>query len=291
MSPTLIATIAGLITAICWGTGDWMAAKSSKTLKPIDVNWAFSATGLLMAGVLMVVTDVQMPTIGQTMAIIASSTLITTAFILFVKALTAGPVGIIVPLGNSYPLITILLSIVFLNEIFNGRELSAMVGIVLGASVLAYEKNHKKIPLIELHKDTILAAAAAVVWGIAFFILGFVVDEIPWQTIVVTAYLYSFIMGSVLLAISRRGQIKRMMKKILTFRLVVVASIIGNFGGIALYVGSDYAGSIVIPAVLSGLGPLVASILGAVIDKEKLGTLKRVAAMLIVGCVIILNLQ
>lgn len=56
------------------------------------------------------------------------------------------------------------------------------------------------------------------------------------------------------------------------------------------YMGSDKAGSVVVPTVLSAGGPLVASVLGAIVDKEKIGFYKRVGAVTIVAGIILLNL-
>ncbi len=172
MNATLVATFAGLITALAWGFGDWLSAKGAKKFDPFQFNFGVSYVNLAVAAGLLAFTHIIVPTPSQLLAIITASVLIPVAYIIFVKALTHGPVGTVVPLGNSYPLITIALSIVILSQAFNAAQVGAMVGIVLGAMLLAYQKNRQQIPLKELHKDTALAVIAAIIWGFGFFVLN-----------------------------------------------------------------------------------------------------------------------
>ncbi len=290
MSPTLIATIAGLTTALCWGTGDWLSAKSTKKLGAMQINFAVSIAAVIMTTILFLVSDISMPTQGQFVAIGAGGTLITLAYIFFVKALATGPVGVIVPLGNSYPLVTVGLSIVILSEVFSTMQVAAMVGIVLGAALLAYEKNRNNIPIRELHKDTLLAAAAAITWGVAFFILDPVVGKVSWQTMYIVIEIFMFPLSFALLAVTYKSKVFSAVKESASSKPALLAGAVGTLGFMAFYLGSDRAGSLIIPTVLSACGPLVASILGAVFDHEKLGTLKRAGAVLVVAGIIVLNI-
>jgi drug/metabolite transporter (DMT)-like permease len=67
--------------------------------------------------------------------------------------------------------------------------------------------------------------------------------------------------------------------------------VFGSIGAVAIYIGSNRSGSVVIPTVLSAGGPLVASIWAAIFDKEKIGVLKRAGAVIVVAGIIILNVS
>jgi drug/metabolite transporter (DMT)-like permease len=292
MNATLIATIAGLITALCWGFTDWLTAKSAKKLSVVQVNLTIQAIDSLAALlVFLLFSGFHMPTAQQALAVGAGGILITIAYLLFVKALATSPVGVIAPLGNSYPLITILLSIFVLSETFSAGQVGAMIGIIIGASLLAYQKNRQKIPARELHKDTLLAAAAAVTWGLAFFIQDTVVKDLNWQTIFVTMEAVTTILSSLIFIVAYRTRTIAAARQAITYKPALFAGLMGALGFIAFYLGSDRAGSLIIPTVLSACGTLVASVLGAVFDKEKIGALKRVGAVLVVAGIIVLNVS
>lgn len=290
MSPILVATIAGLLTAFFWGTSDWLASKSAKRLSPFQVDFVITIIGLGWAALILLFGDFTRPTNSQILTIIAASSLITMSYWLFVKALSDGAVGVIVPLANSYPLVTVLLSAVFLNQIFSAGQFAAIAGILAGALILAYEKNHKKIPAKEFHRDTMFAAGAALCWGLGFFVLNTISGEISWQSQVTVNYLYAFVFSGTVMLLMYRHKIVQKTRQALAYRPAVITALCGSLGGITLYVGADYADSILIPTVLSAGGPLVASLYGAVFDDEKLGAIKRVGAVLVVAGVIILNL-
>jgi drug/metabolite transporter (DMT)-like permease len=213
------------------------------------------------------------------------------AYLIFVKALSSGVVGIIVPLGNIYPLFTIMLSVAFFKTDFKAAQLAAMIGIVVGVAVLAYEKNTRKIPLKELHKETGLALLAAIIWGVGFFILDPVVTQVSWQTISIVGEAASFVFGLLLLIAARKRGTPQAIRRSLKSRVPLTIGVFGSIGAVAIYIGSNRSGSVVIPTVLSAGGPLVASIWAAIFDKEKIGVLKRAGAVIVVAGIIILNVS
>ena len=291
MSATLIATIAGLVTAFCWGTSDWLAARSTKKLSPMGVNFTVQSVSLLIAAGLLLAYGLHLHTIEQLVRIGLSSVLITGAFLIFLRALSLGAVGIVVPLANIYPLFTVGLTILFLKADFSATQLGAMGGIVLGAALLAYEKNHQKIPLTRLHRQTMLAFLAAITWGFGFFVLNPVVDQVPWQTISIVSELFAFVFTFIIVALASGANFARDTGTALRSGAAYVVGLFGMAGMLSFYIGSTRAGSVVIPTVLAGTGPLIASLWGRLFDHERIGALKRVGAVVTVAGIIILNLS
>ncbi|MGH7238990.1 MAG: EamA family transporter, partial [Candidatus Saccharimonadales bacterium] len=186
-------------------------------------------------------------------------------------------------------LFTILLSVIFLSTNFKSSQIAAMIGIVAGAVILAYKRNHKKLPLHQLHKQTILALIAAIVWGIGFFILNPVVNKVSWQSISIISELFAMVFSAVLICATYGRQTLPAIKESLNYKLPLITGIVGEVGMIVFYLGSTKAGSVVIPTVLSAGGPLVASVWAAIIDKEKLGLSKRIGAFAVVAGIVVLN--
>lgn len=291
MSPVLEATLGGLIAAVCWGTGNYIVSKLSKHENPITINFATTFYGCLLVILVLLLSDVHMPTSSQLLTMGIAEIFVTAAYLLFVKALSSGTVGIVVPLSSTYPLIILLLSIAIIGATFSGAQIGAMVGIVIGAVVLAYEKNHKKVPLKVLHKESALAVSAALIWGVGFFFLNYVVDKLSWQVVMGVMYISGAILGFLLLVLVERKKVIQTLKSSLSNRSVLVAGPLLVAGSLGFYIGSDKAHSVVIPSVLSASEPLVTSFWAAVIDKEKVGVLKRIGAVIIVGGIILLNLS
>lgn len=291
MSATLIATLAGLVTALCWGTSDYLSAKSSKKHGAIEINFVVEIVGLGLAIVIVLFSGIHISTANQFIRIVLGNILLTSAYLIFVKALARGAVGIIVPIGNSYPLFTILLSLVFLDTRFKLSELLAMALIMAGILILAYEKNDRKIPVKELHRETLLALIAAITWGLAFFVLNPIANQVSWQTVSFVGQAASFIFASLLLGglMIKGKKTVESVKKAFTYKPTLAIGLVGVSGTFVLYFGFHKAGSVTIPTLLSAAGPLVAAFWAALVDHEKLGLLKRVGAVVVVSGIILLN--
>lgn len=290
MNITLIASIAGLVTAFCWGTSDYLAARSSKRIGALETNFALQLSSLAIVGLVFAIYGVHVAHLADLGQILLSSLLLNIAFVIFLQALSKGAVGIIVPLSAIYPLFTILLSMVFSRLEFSTVQLGAMLIIVFGAAILAYEKNHANIPLKQLHRKTVLALSAAIIWGVSFFIIGPVTQRVSWQSISIITESLSLCFAIVLLFAANRWNTVVAMRRALKAQPAIVAGLFGEVGLMTFYLGTGHAGSVIIPVVLSSTGPLVTSFYGVVFDRERIGTYRRAGAVLTVAGVIILNL-
>lgn len=291
MSPVLVATLGGILTALCWGTGNWLTGRSSKKADKYEILFAVQTPCALAAPLLLLIGDPgSFPNSTQLLTIFIYASLICLAFLLLVKALASGSVGIVVPLANSYPIFTLIFSGVFLGLVFTRMEIAAMLVIVAGALILAYEKNYKKIPTKVLYQESLLAVSAALCWGTAFFVINQLVGDVSWQMLMVVVSGMCALISIILLAMVSGSKIKDRAASAFKNRTAVVAGFIFTLGTIAFFASAEYAGSLIIPAVVGSTGPLVASVLSRIFDKEKIGLLKRIGAVLIVGGIVILNL-
>jgi drug/metabolite transporter (DMT)-like permease len=289
MSIIFIATIAGLIAALGWGTADWLLGKSSKQFDKHSVNFAVQLAGGVITVPLLFFGHVAGPTLPQVLNLLVVGLCITAAFTLFIRALSSGAVGVIVPLSYVHPILTLVLSAIFIGIVFTVWQVVAMVGIVIGAVILAYEKNQRKVPLRELHRETLLVLLATVFWGFGFFMVNLIVKDVAWQMVLGLMSLVQFVMAAMLLYILQRSQTLTVLRKSLTNISALVAGVTYRVGTVGFYIGGHRAGSIIIPVVLSSTAPLVASFWGRVIDREKIGLNKRVGAVIVVAGIIILN--
>ncbi len=184
MSETLVATCGGLAALLGWGFSDWMAARSSKLFSGFETNAAIQTPGIIIGFILLFLTNQHLPSFKIASVIVLTTFFFTAAYLLFIKALSLGAMGVVTPIANSFPAITLLLSVVFLSTIFTHEQIISMAIIIIGTILLAYQNNVKKLPNSIFYKDALLALGAAVSWGIGFFIVNTAVDETSWQVIV-----------------------------------------------------------------------------------------------------------
>ena len=290
MSTVLIATLAGVVAAIGWGTGDWLTAKLSKKFDQLAVNFGANIPGLVVMLPILLMADQPIPAGGFLARMWLAGTLISCGFLCMVTALRSGAVGIVVPLSNIYAILTLALSTIFIGSVFNSWQSVAIVIIVTGAVLLAYEKNNKKIPLKELHRETFFALAAATIWGVAFFVVDTMVGSFTWY--VLAGWMTVFMtLDSILLVVITNGSMAlKALSRPLKSKTVWLAGFAFQFGATGFYLGSEKAGSVVIPAVIAAAAPLVSSALAAFYDHERVSVVKRLGAAVVVTGIIVLNL-
>ena len=274
---------------VAWGIADWLTARNSKKYSSFEVNLAVQIPGLIILLVIMLATHQHMPGVGRIAIISSAGLAFTAAYLCFVKALRTGDVGVIVPLGSIFPLVTILLSFMFLSTSFSGLQIASMFIIVFGTILLAYEKHYKNIPLHVFHRESIFALGAALMWGLGFFILNTVIGQEPWEIVSGFVSISMGIYAVILILFAGFGQALPKFKKMVHNKQGLFAGIVVTLGGIAFFIGATKAGSLLIPTVIASASPLVASALSAYKDHEKLNIVKRAGAVIAIGGIILLN--
>jgi drug/metabolite transporter (DMT)-like permease len=287
---TLIATITGLFTAVAWGAGDWLTPRSKRQLSAWQINFAVNFVGALVMAVVLAVSSPHVPAAGQLLRIIGGSALICGGYVLFVRALTIGAVGIVVPLGSVYPMVTLVLSVIFLHQVFSTVQVLAIIIIMLGAVLLAYENKARGTALRAARLATLLTLAAVPLWGTGFFVLNPLVGHVAWQVMVGVLEFTGVVLAAVYLLVIYRNRVIGAVKETLANRIAVSAGLILTSGTIVLYLGAGRVGNIIVPIVISSLSPLISAGLGAVVDQERLGVIKRLGALIAVGGIVVLNL-
>lgn len=291
MNSILIASLAGFFTAVCWGSTDWLISKASKRFNKFEINFDVQLMSIVIMWPILLVVGKPLPNAHQMLVLALVAVMFIGAMLAFIKALSSGLAGVVVPLSNTYALITLVLSTIFIGSVFNHMQIVAIVCIVLGAVLLAYEKNKQKVSLRVLHQSTLFALAAASMWGIAFFAANTVVGDVSWQMITGVTSTYAALIAFVVLLVSSKPKhFAVAIKRSLSNRLALMAGVVAQVGAMSLYIGSDRSGSLVIPAVIASSAPLITSGLAAVYDKEKIGLVKRLGAVIVVGGIVILNL-
>lgn len=288
MSDTLIATLGGLLAMLTWGGSDWLDSRVSKKYNPIEANLTIQLPGIISI-IALFASGQQTPSLNNAIIIFFAGLFFTVAFVAFIKALSHGHVGIVVPLANTYPLVPIVLSAIFLSTILKSLQYLAILLIIGGVVILAFEKRYKRVPKPILQHEIYLAFLAAILWGIGIFVLNTVVEKESWLAIFAFINI-SMIAGAFLIWLIQSHDHRKEIRSVVVNKLGLTAGLLLTFGSFGWYFGAERAGSFIIPSVIASASPLVASYISALIDKEKLTIIKRAGAVIVVAGIIMLNI-
>jgi drug/metabolite transporter (DMT)-like permease len=133
-----VAVLGGLITALCWGTADYMSRRQSEKVGYYStVVYSHLATLVVLLAVL--------PFLGQGLAfpvipivvLLAAGILNFIAFIFLYRAFHKGVVSVVAPVAYTYPAVTTVLSIAILGTYLAPARLLAIAGIIVGVLLLS----------------------------------------------------------------------------------------------------------------------------------------------------------
>ncbi len=274
--------IAGLIVMLFWGTADFILSipiRKIGTLKTILFRNLTSILCITPLAVFHFNTGQMSITFFNFSIIFTSSLIFILAYYFLMKGFEIGKISMISPIAGAYSIITVLLSLAFLNESLSSFKLFAIFLMVSG--VFFTSSNISEIKNIGSQKGLKEALLSMIGFGISFFVLGIVSKRMDSMSIFIYASLSQAILF-IALSLLKRGRIG---KKDFSFKMImifVIHTIIVNTGWFAyIYgVGKD-AVSVVTP--ISSLLPGVTVILALIFYKEKLVTNQKLG---IVGILI-----
>ena len=127
------SVIAGLLTALCWGTADFTSRSQSER---IGYYKTIIYSMLVTLAVLIPLTPVVSPHfVAPTLpllALVAAGVLNFVAFTFLYRAFHRGVVSVVAPVAYTYPAITTVLSIALLGIYLSAVQALAIAGIILG---------------------------------------------------------------------------------------------------------------------------------------------------------------
>lgn len=290
MDKILIATIGGLGALLFWGISDWLTSKTSKKFSSVQANLAIQTTGALIMTVVWMISRLPFPAVAHLLILLLGALLFTGAYLCFIKGLAVGEAGVVVPLANIYPLFTLLLTFVFMTVSFTFLQVVAMITVVLGAVLLGTEKLNWRQVRKHLTKEVVYALGTAIFWGLGFFVINTVVEELSWVVVLGVVSIAMWVYALVFYAVKNKNELRGTIPSIIHNKFGLFAGATLTLGSVTFYISAEASGGVVVPAVIAAGSPLVTSLLAAVFDKEKLIITKRIGAVMVVLGVVLLNL-
>ena len=280
--------IFGLAAALGWGLADFFGAVSGRRIGSIGAVMSGQVLSAAFMTAVLVATGTSLAPLGPDIwLVLLNGAAAAFAYLTHYKALELGPVAVVSPIGAGYAVVGVVLAIVILGERPTGLALAG-AGIAVAGVALVSTDLRKLRDGIKNHLPGLpWSVAAAVGFGVAGFLLGWIADRAGW-----VAGLWG----------SRVAQIVFFLPVVFVFRrelsrlrpgfglwIALVAGAADILGVVTFSVGSERGlNSIVLAS--SAVFPLIAVALSMIVFEERLVANQIVGIVLVVGGLLLLGL-
>jgi len=202
-------------------------------------------------------------------------------------AIRISPLGLVAPVSGSAPLVTVALSVTFLNVILHQLQWLA-VFIIIAANILASVdmRNWRQSRLIHKASGIPFALVAAVGWGLFYFFLVPITRVIgPWLASLLVEVGVTIAAGYHLKFTSKKYLMEDAWQKEMLFNAFLTC-----VGTLAFAFGVKHY-NVCIVAALSNSTALVTILLGVLLYRERLHLKERLAAIVMIASVAILSIS
>jgi drug/metabolite transporter (DMT)-like permease len=283
-----IGIIFGLLVMVSWGVSDFMQALSAKKIGTMKALFLVNAAELLLtlpffvyyfqAGTLVFKLD-HLIYYG----LFAFFELF--AFYNLMKALEIGEVSIASPISATYPLVTVILSVIILHEELAILKAAAIIIILCGIFLISGDiKEIKKFHKVNGVKEAIISMLC---FGINFFIAGVMVKTID----PISVFIFSILVSQpviIVYSLMNKGMIR---KDDAVNMKYILFGVIGGFIYTVAWLMFNLGMStelISIVSTISALFPAITVMLALFFLKEKLVMSQKVGIVtILVGIVMI----
>lgn len=258
----------GLVAMIGWGISDFLGAYISRKATPFKAFFltrAF-ATALLIVLLLSFFKPVTLSSFSVLLVLIAAGLYIFSG-LAYYKGVTVGEVSIVVPVASSYPVITVILSVLFLNESLTYLQIVAIASAILGSLLTSFKlRDISRLSLKRISKGVNYAVFAAIGWGFMLLFVGILSNSLGWylpillMNVIGFAYLASYVK-------LYRKKISLPIKRIVA--IILFSATLDVIAFLSYSVGTTIT-YIAIVATVSSVYPIITILFARFFFKEKL---------------------
>jgi len=204
----------------------------------------------------------------------------------FTHGIKESPLGIIAPIAGSAPLITVILSFLFLGLALDVPQWVAIILIIVANIAVSVDvRNWRQSNFLKLSSGIPFALIAAFGWGIYSFILIPISQELgPWQSALLAELGVTIAAGLHIKLSSKKFNMHYIMNtKVIVNALLVFVGVVSFTVGVSNF-------NVGIVAALSGSTALVSMLIGMRHFGERLKLKDRVSALVMILSVAALSL-
>jgi drug/metabolite transporter (DMT)-like permease len=268
------SVIAGLATALCWGTADFTSRSQSER---IGYYKTIIYSMLITLVVLIPLTPVLSPNLvapGFPLLVLALAGLLNfIAFTFLYRAFHRGVVSVVAPVAYTYPAITTVLSIALLGTFLPGVQVLAIASIIVGVILTSTRFSELRRSLsgtgsANLTAGFLPAVGAAVFFGGVYVGVGYAAPLVSVVIPVMVLRIMGISVGALLAPFLKQDI--RPSRSIFSKPLILMG-VLEAVGFLSLTYGITVpGGSLPVVTAISGMGGAVAASFGLALLKEKL---------------------
>jgi len=280
--------IYGLIAALGFGLADFEGALAGRRIGStlaVIVGQALSA--LVVTAILLGSGDAISPLVPVVGLVALSGICAAAAYLSHYRALQLGPVAVVSPIGATYAVVGVLLAVVFLDERPGSMAMIGTLVTVAGVMLVSTDLQRFRAGMRSVGAGVPWAVLAAVAFGVAGFLLGYLAQFAGW-VVGVWASRVAQVICYIPLAILARDQVARLRDR-RGLAMALIAAVADVVGVIGLSVGAE-RGYVSITLAASAVFPLVAVVLSLLLLHERLVPNQVVGIGLVVGGLLMLGL-
>lgn len=282
----VLSVLIGILSMISYGLANAFSKPLTKKLGPAQVIFL---RGIIVVAFIALVSVPDYGHFSDWQAVLATLALGIAGYLpilAFLHAIKESPLGVVAPIAGTAPLVTLLLSFLFLDVLLSPGQWLAIIAVVLASVGLSLDrKNWRQSKLLNVSSGIPYAIAAAVGWGLFYFFLVRSTEALgPWVAALVAEIGVTIAAGLHIWQKNMKFSFDdiRLPSMIWTGGLIALGTIAFTVGVNHLNVG--------IVAALSNSTALVSTLVGVYFFREKLRTKERVVAVVTILCIAALPL-
>ena len=264
----------GLLTALCWGTSDYMSRSQSERIGYYKtIIYSMFITLVVLVPLTPMVSPKLVASAPALAALAVAGALNFVAFTFLYRAFHRGVVSVVAPVAYTYPAITTVLSIALLGTLLGTLQILAIAGIILGVVLTSARFSELRRSIsgggsAGLTAGFIPALAASVFFGAVYLGVGYAA---PIVSVVIPVMVLRIVgISLAVLLAPMLGQEVRPSKAVFS-KEIMAMGVLEACGFLFLTYGiSGGGGSLPVVTAISGMGGAVAASYGLLFLKERL---------------------
>lgn len=283
----ILVVLLALVAHVCYAFGDFsgaMAAKKQDALTAALITGFFYTLFYVLLAPLLLTSKVEL---RPMLVLGGASILFSIGWPLFMVAAKHGNATINGVVAGSFPLWSVIYSLVVYKETLSLTQMLAIFIILCGLALSALHLTNGFKLKSMLSRYTFLALIVSLCWGVGFGAFKYPVERLGWFNAGFYNSVFSVPVSLIIFYPKVRGRLISNIKK--TLRLPLFSALSGAFGTIASTVAlSRGSASLVVP--ISGSYGALYAVLSYIKFKERLTKLQLLGVVLTLSGVILLSI-
>lgn len=289
-----ISIIVGLVAMLSWGIADFLQSTAIRKLGEYKTMFLSNFFGFLALIPFLFNKNMYAIAMPNLLLLFFAGFSQVVAIVNFYKSMNIGEIAIVTPISASYPVVAVILMVVFLHAKLTFLSVIAIIILIIGIILTATDL--RKLKHLHEAKGVKESLFALVLWGFYFFVISLGASDTTLfginfpETHYMAMFFYSTIINGAMMAtyaLMNKGFPKKEDFKSKKWVIVIITTIIYTIAWIVLNYGMTVGNPALITSI-SSLYPMICVVLAMIFNKEKLVINQKIGiATILLGLVLI----